>query len=47
LGDLVSGQEMDVVLHMYFPLGRVGERVDARVAVRDRDGVLGGGETVS
>ena len=47
LGDLVSGQEMDVVLHLNFPLGRAGQAVDARISVRDRDGVLGGRETVA
>jgi hypothetical protein len=47
LGELVSGPEMDVVLHLNFPLGREGQRVDARIAVRNRERVLSGGEPVS
>ncbi|MGH8542342.1 MAG: vWA domain-containing protein [Gammaproteobacteria bacterium] len=51
LGDLVSGQEMEVVLHLNFPLGREGQALDVRISVRYRDGVLNGvlsgGETVS
>ncbi|MGH7557135.1 MAG: hypothetical protein ACREMD_05040 [Gemmatimonadota bacterium] len=47
LGDLVSGQDMEVVLHANFPVGKVGEPMRAMISVRDRDGVLEGGETVS
>jgi Ca-activated chloride channel family protein len=44
LGDLVSGQEMEVVLHVNFPLGKVGEGVHATISIRDRDGLLEAGE---
>jgi Ca-activated chloride channel family protein len=44
LGDLVSGQEMEVVLHVNFPLSKVGEGVHATISIRDRDGLLEAGE---
>jgi Ca-activated chloride channel family protein len=47
LGDLVSGQEMDVVLHLNFPLGKVGEAVRAAISIRDRDGLLEAGEALA
>ena len=47
MGDLVSGQEMDVVLHVNFPLGKPGEAVGARISVRDREGAVVGGEAIS
>jgi Ca-activated chloride channel family protein len=47
VGDLVSGQEMEIVLHINFPLGRVGDYVRGMISVRDRDGALGGGEAIA
>jgi Ca-activated chloride channel family protein len=47
LGDLVSGQEMEVVLHLNFPLGKVGEAVRATISIRDRDGLLEAGESLA
>ena len=41
LGDLVSGQEVAMVLRLTFPLGARGETVAARLRLQDRDGVLG------
>jgi len=40
LGDLVSGQEMDLVLALRFPRGTEGGRVDLRVRFGDRDGAV-------
>ncbi|MFN2432726.1 MAG: VWA domain-containing protein [Gemmatimonadota bacterium] len=40
LGDLVSGQELDVVLRLSFPSGEVGRRLVAVCSVVDREGVL-------
>lgn len=42
LGDLVSGQEVEVPLRLSFPVGKPGETHTAIVALGDRDGVLGG-----
>lgn len=42
LGDLVSGQSVEVPLRLSFPVGKVGETHAAVVALGDRDGVLGG-----
>lgn len=41
LGDLVSGQAVEVPLRVSFPVGRVGETHTAVVVLSDRDGVLG------
>ena len=41
LGDLVSGQEVDVPLRLSFPTGEPGASVTAMVGVTDRDGVFG------
>jgi Ca-activated chloride channel family protein len=40
LGDLVSDQEVEVVLRLNFPAGSVGDEMGVRVTARDRDGVL-------
>jgi Ca-activated chloride channel family protein len=42
LGDLVSGQEVEVPLRASFGFGREGDVLPALVAVSDRDGVLEG-----
>jgi hypothetical protein len=42
LGDLVSGQEVEVPLRLSFPVGTVGESHTAVLALGDRDGALGG-----
>ena len=42
LGDLVSGQSVEVPLRLSFPVGKAGETHSAVVAINDRDGVLGG-----
>ncbi len=42
LGDLVSGQSVEVPLRLSFPVGKPGETHAAVVAIGDRDGVLGG-----
>lgn len=42
LGDLVSGQELEVPLRLSFPLGMPGERVPAVFTLADRDDVLDG-----
>lgn len=42
LGDLVSGQSLEVPLRLSFPVAKVGETHAAVVALGDRDGVLGG-----
>jgi len=42
LGDLVSGQSVEVPLRLSFPVGKPGESHAAVVAVADRDGALGG-----
>ena len=42
LGDLVSGQEVDVPLRLSFPFGAPGGSMMAEFALADRDGVLGG-----
>ncbi|MBX3031738.1 MAG: VWA domain-containing protein [Chloroflexi bacterium] len=41
VGDLVSGQSVEVTLRVSFPLGQVGATVPAIVALVDRDGVFG------
>jgi len=40
LGDLVSGQELAVVVALRFPAGQVGDTIAAQVGLTDRDGVL-------
>jgi len=40
LGDLVSGQEVEVVLQLNFATGTVGDEVAVHVAAEDRDGAL-------
>ncbi len=40
IGDLVSGQEVEVPLRLSFPLGRIGEVVAAVMTVADRGDVL-------
>jgi Mg-chelatase subunit ChlD len=42
LGDLVSGQSVEVPLRLSFPVGKPGETHAAVIALSDRDGVLGG-----
>jgi hypothetical protein len=42
LGDLVSEQVLDVVLRVTFPFGDAGRTTGAIIAIRDRDGALGG-----
>ena len=42
LGDLVSGQQVDVVLKLSFPPSDVGAGRDVTFRLADRDGVLGG-----
>lgn len=42
LGDLVSGQSLEVPLRLSFPVGKPGETHAAVIALSDRDGVLGG-----
>ena len=42
LGDLVSGQSVEVPLRLSFPVGAPGETHSAVIALSDRDGVLGG-----
>ncbi len=46
LGDLVSGQEMDLVLALRFPRGTVGRTVEARVRFSDREGAVDATEPV-
>ena len=40
LGDLVSGQELDVPLRLSFPTGEKGDSITALVSLADRDGVF-------
>ena len=40
LGDLVSGQELAVVIKLTFPAGQVGDTIAVQVGISDRDGVL-------
>ena len=40
LGDLVSGQQLDVVVAMKFPAGHPGDTVAVQFGLSDRDGVL-------
>jgi Mg-chelatase subunit ChlD len=42
LGDLVSGQSVEVPLRLSFPVGKPTETHSAVIALGDRDGVLGG-----
>ena len=42
LGDLVSGQQVEVVLALTFPRGEIGQSVAAFFTLADRDGVLAG-----
>ena len=42
LGDLVSGQSVEVPLRLSFPVGKPAETHSAVIALSDRDGVLGG-----
>jgi len=41
LGDLVSGQDVEVVVKLKFPMAKASDTVAARFAVSDRDHVLG------
>ena len=43
LGDLVSEQQLEVVLKLTFPFGELGRECEASFRLFDRDGVLGGG----
>ncbi len=48
LNDLVSGQEVDIVLAFTFPRGREGEMVEATLSLGDRHGALdAAGEAVT
>jgi hypothetical protein len=40
LGDLVSGQELAVVIKLTLPAGQVGDTIAVQVGLSDRDGVL-------
>jgi len=40
LGDLVSGQELAVVVALKFPAGQMGDTMAVRLGVVDRDGIL-------
>ena len=40
LGNLVSGQELAVVVQLKFPAGHVGDTIAVQVGLSDRDGVL-------
>lgn len=40
LGDLVSGQELAVVVQLKFPAGQAGDTIGVQVGLNDRDGVL-------
>jgi Ca-activated chloride channel family protein len=40
LGDVVSGQELAVVVALKFPAGQVGDTIALRIGLTDRDGVL-------
>ena len=42
LGDLVSGQELDVPLRLSFPFGEIGASTPAMFDLTDRDGVFAG-----
>jgi Ca-activated chloride channel family protein len=42
LGDLVSGQELDVVLRLNFPRGEIGHRAVATLSLIDRESVMDG-----
>jgi Ca-activated chloride channel family protein len=42
LGDLVSGQEVEVPLRLFFGFGSVGDVLPAVMSLSDRDGVLDG-----
>ena len=42
LGDLVSAQELAVVIQFTFPAGQVGDTIAVQVGLSDRDGVLAG-----
>lgn len=42
LGDLVSGQEVDVPLRVFFPFGELGDAVPAVFELSDQDGALDG-----
>jgi len=42
LGDLVSGQTVEVVLRLSFPYGELGRDAGAIVALTDRDGLFAG-----
>lgn len=47
LGDLVSAQQVELVLRLAFPYGEIGRTTGAMLEVRDRDGVLSGGDKFS
>jgi hypothetical protein len=40
LGDLVSGQQLDVVVALKFPAGHAGDTIAVQFALSDRDSVL-------
>jgi len=40
VGDLVSGQELAVVVALKFPAGQVGDTIALRIGLTDREGVL-------
>ena len=42
LGDLVSGQELDIPLRLSFPFGEIGASAPAMFGLTDRDGVFEG-----
>ncbi len=42
LGDLVSGQEVEVPMRLFFGFGQVGDVLPAVMSLSDRDGVLDG-----
>lgn len=40
VGDLVSDQQMDILLHFRFPPGAIGETMAAAIRIHGRDGVM-------
>jgi Ca-activated chloride channel family protein len=40
LGDLVSGQEVSIVVELRFPAGDIGQKLSAGIRLTDRDGVF-------
>ena len=47
IGDLVSSQQVELVLRLTFPYGELGRSTGAMLEIGDRDGVVGGAETFS